>query len=241
MESRTTSALLRGLALLLLVSPLWAAEPARMQVVEPYLELHSGPGRGYPATHAVERGREVRLLKRRTDWVKIATPRGYEGWVPVETMRASLAAAELAERTQAQAPAPTLGFASGIFEDDPVIELTATYPLGEQLAAEGRVGHIVGTYSGSMLASLGLRYRFRPGAQLVPQLSLQAGYMHNVPRGTLVDANGSDGGFLGLGAGLEYRLEPELGLTLEARHLRARFDGDDENFNTLTLGVFFRY
>ena len=51
-----------------------------VQVVDPYLELHTGPGRGYPVTQVVERGEWVEILKRRTDWFKIRTSQGKEGW-----------------------------------------------------------------------------------------------------------------------------------------------------------------
>ena len=53
----------------------------RVTVAEPYLEMHTGPGRGYPVFNVVERGDEVELLKRRTEWFKVRDARGREGWV----------------------------------------------------------------------------------------------------------------------------------------------------------------
>src|SRR5688500_18034811 len=55
------------------------AEKEKLQQVfvsEPYLELASGPGRGYPVFHVVERDESVDVLYRRTDWFKVRTERG---------------------------------------------------------------------------------------------------------------------------------------------------------------------
>ena len=50
-----------------------ATEYPSVKVAEPYLDLHTGPGRGYPVTQIVERGDWVEVMVRRTDWIK-ATP-----------------------------------------------------------------------------------------------------------------------------------------------------------------------
>jgi len=50
-----------------------ANDVVRAQVVEPYLELHTGPGRGYPVTQVIERGEQVDILLRKTDWFKVRT------------------------------------------------------------------------------------------------------------------------------------------------------------------------
>src|SRR5215217_4481767 len=47
-----------------------AAQEKLLQVFvsEPYLELSTGPGRGYPVFHVVARDQSVDVLFRRTDW-----------------------------------------------------------------------------------------------------------------------------------------------------------------------------
>ena len=42
--------------------------PVAVEVADSYLELHTGPGRGYPVTRVIPRGDHVEVLKRRTDW-----------------------------------------------------------------------------------------------------------------------------------------------------------------------------
>jgi uncharacterized protein YraI len=57
-----------------------AGDAVQVVVVGPYLDLHTGPGRGYPVTLSVPRGARIELLFQRTDWVKVRTDRGQEGW-----------------------------------------------------------------------------------------------------------------------------------------------------------------
>lgn len=52
---------------------------AQVFVKTPYLELHTGPGRGYPVFDVVAQGDSVIVLFRRTQWLKVRTRRGVEG------------------------------------------------------------------------------------------------------------------------------------------------------------------
>src|SRR3974390_3542189 len=74
---------LAGLLLLasLCVPALSAArEYLQLFVTQPYMELHTGPGRGYPVFHVVPRDASIDVLFRRTDWFRVRTERGVEGW-----------------------------------------------------------------------------------------------------------------------------------------------------------------
>ena len=53
-------------------------------VVDPYVEMRTQPGRGYPIFYIAERGERIELLRRRTDWIEVRTERGVEGWVHVD-------------------------------------------------------------------------------------------------------------------------------------------------------------
>ncbi len=77
--------------LLLFAAGVQAKEPAhKILIADPFIELHSGPGRGYPIFHVVERGREVELVKRRTDWFQLRTDQGVVGWASRDQMVATL-------------------------------------------------------------------------------------------------------------------------------------------------------
>ena len=45
----------------------------RVKVADPYLEMRTGPGRGYPVHHVAERHEFVIIELRNTDWFKVRT------------------------------------------------------------------------------------------------------------------------------------------------------------------------
>ncbi|MBX2858577.1 MAG: SH3 domain-containing protein [Cellvibrionaceae bacterium] len=53
----------------------------RLQVIDPYADVHSGPGRGYPVLHAIEEGEYIDVLTRRPGWYEVRTQNGRVGWV----------------------------------------------------------------------------------------------------------------------------------------------------------------
>ena len=61
-------------------------EHLQVYITAPYLELRSGPGRGFPVFHVAERDESVEVLFRRTDWFKVRTERGVEGWAAQRDM-----------------------------------------------------------------------------------------------------------------------------------------------------------
>ena len=73
----------RLLALILLLQTLdvgvaQAANRPLLQLVvtAPYLEMHSGPGRGFPVVYVVGRDEVLTVLFSRTDWYKVRAPQG---------------------------------------------------------------------------------------------------------------------------------------------------------------------
>lgn len=66
------------------------ASSLSVTVADPFISLHTGPGRGYPVTLVVVRGERVEVLKRRTAWFKVRDARGREGWVHRDEMALTL-------------------------------------------------------------------------------------------------------------------------------------------------------
>ncbi|MCB1848079.1 MAG: SH3 domain-containing protein, partial [Halieaceae bacterium] len=59
-------------------------------VAQPYIDMRTQPGRGYPVFHVAERGDKLDLLFQRTDWIKVRTAKGIEGWVHVNDIGRTL-------------------------------------------------------------------------------------------------------------------------------------------------------
>jgi uncharacterized protein YraI len=155
------------LAAVLAVAGLWplvssardSATP--VTVTDPYLELHTGPGRGYPVTQVVPRGEVIEIQKRHTDWYLVRDDHRHEGWVHhrqlVSTLQGELPAAEQAPANRPSTPAssrsPTAERAAppaptftdpGYLDDDSEHRLEAGVATGRNGAAH--VIRISGAY-----------------------------------------------------------------------------------------------
>jgi uncharacterized protein YgiM (DUF1202 family) len=99
---RTQQTLLRitvCLSLVVMITPATFAidkTPAAtvVQVESPYLDLQTGPGRGYPVLHSVLKGEQVRVLYQRAGYVKVRTvedieSKSVEGWVKASALVAA--------------------------------------------------------------------------------------------------------------------------------------------------------
>ena len=99
---RWTAALLCSWALAIAgLLPAHAQAPAaaaalvseRLTVADPFLEMRTGPGRGYPVFFVVARGQSVVVELRHTDWYKVRAEGGQLGWVSRAQLESTLTAA----------------------------------------------------------------------------------------------------------------------------------------------------
>ncbi len=68
-----------------------AADDLRSVIVaDPYLEMHTGPGYGYPIFNVVDRGEAVSIVMQRTEWYLVRAENGKEGWVDRAQMELTL-------------------------------------------------------------------------------------------------------------------------------------------------------
>lgn len=58
-------------------NPQW---PKSMVVTAPFIDLRTGPGRGYPLTQSVLRGEKIDIVYQRTGYFKVRTAQNVEGW-----------------------------------------------------------------------------------------------------------------------------------------------------------------
>ena len=58
-----------------------------LTIADPYIEMHTGPGSGYPIFHVVDRGEKIVILKSKTNWYKIRAVNGKEGWATRRQMQ----------------------------------------------------------------------------------------------------------------------------------------------------------
>ncbi len=173
------------------ISPARAAGPS-VTVADPYLELRTGPGRGYPVFHVVERGETVQVETRRTDWFQVVDAGGREGWVHKAQMAETLlpAGVKLAIEDPAREDFGThrreAGLLLGDYGGANVVTVYGAYAFNEHLAAELALSHILGNFSDGQYATIGVTHVPVPEWRIQPFLSIGTGVIRIRPEGTLV-------------------------------------------------------
>lgn len=220
--------------------------PPQVTVVEPYLELHTGPGRGFPVTFVVERGEQVEVLKRRTDWFKVRVDGGFEGWVDRLQMAETLTA--LGEPLPINDPRREdfglhrreLGVLAGDFEGANVITAYGAYTLNPYLNVELRLSQLLGNSSNGYIVAAGLSHVFRPDWRVAPFVSLGTGLIHIEPKATLVQTLDRDDQLAYVGGGFKAYLSRRFILRAEYNKYLVFTDRDEnEDANEWKVGFAF--
>lgn len=170
------------------------AASERLRVAGPYIELRTGPGRGYPVFFVAARDEWIEIELRYTDWYKVRTQSGKQGWVVRQQLESTLTEAGdqktfrdvalddyLARKLQ-------LGAAWGVFESEPMLKMWASYKLSDTLSAEATLGQAQGVYSGSNFWHVNLMAEPWSDQRFSPFFALGAGNFKNLPNLSLVGA-----------------------------------------------------
>jgi hypothetical protein len=179
----------RLLAFLLLLQAPWmnfayaGDRLLQLVVTQPFLEMHSGPGRGYPVVYVIGRDETVTVLYSRTDWYKVRAPRGQEGWARREDLaRTALPSGE-------PAPIPPypdfvshrfeVGAGYGVYDRENLVSAYADFGLTDSIDLEAVVQQAFGTIDNRVVGSIGLRHTFLPEWKwFSPTAGLGTAYQH---------------------------------------------------------------
>ena len=218
----------------------------RVLVVDPYLELHTGPGRGYPIFDIAERDERVEILKRHTDWFKVRTARGREGWVSRAQMEATLT--EAGERKTFRdvlfddylSRRLEFGFSFGTFKRDSLLSAYTGYRVHDNFVVEFTIAQSAGDFSGTSLYYGALVSQPFPDSRWSPFFALGAGRFTNTPKSTLVSANETKGDIVNAAIGLRYYVTRQFFLRIEAKTHVTLINYDSTNHYTeLSAGAAF--
>jgi hypothetical protein len=161
-------------------------------VKEPFLELHTGPGRGFPVFHVVPREESVDVLKRRTDWFRVRTERGVEGWASHRAMLQTVLADgssfpfEVGSRAGFTAHRWEMGLFAGDYGGATLISTYGAFSFNPHLAVDLSLSQFLGNASNGTSLDLGLTHVFVPEWVASPFVSLGTGYVDVDPKATLV-------------------------------------------------------
>lgn len=174
-----------------------AAQAARelvdVTVTDPYLELHTGPGPGYPVFYVVERNETVTILKRKTSWYKVRTNRGREGWVPREQLeRTLLSVSETPVKFKARSGKDypgrrwEFGILNGDFGGADMLTLYGAFNFSPNFSTELALSQATGQFSDSLLADFNVTYMFYPEWRVSPFFKMGTGVINTETKSTLI-------------------------------------------------------
>ncbi|MCW7538590.1 SH3 domain-containing protein [Aquabacterium sp. A7-Y] len=211
------------LACLLGCASAQAADPVleRVQVSDPYIELHTGPGRGYPVFHVAERHEWIEIELRHTDWFKVRTAGGKQGWVRRQQLESTLTEAGgqktfrdvllddyLQRRIQ-------LGGAWGRFDSEPMLKLWTGYRFSPSLSVEASVGQVQGVFSGTSFWHVNAVAEPWSDRRLSPFFGIGVGRFKNVPNASLVGAVKTNANLADAVVGLRWHLSDRFVLSAD--------------------------
>ena len=187
-------------------------QPREVAIADPFIELRTGPGKGYPIFFVAERGEHIAVLKRRTEWFKVQVARGQEGWVHFEQLTTTL------ELDGEPFDVPALGFNDyaarrwevgalyGDFGGANVIAAYGSRSFTPNLSGELWISQALGRFSDSTLATVNIVHLMYPDWRASPYFTLGAGVINTDPKATLVATTDRTDSLAQVGAGVRMYL-----------------------------------
>ncbi len=221
--------------------------PLSVTVKGPFVELQLFPGRGYPKFHAVEKHQQLRLLKSRAGWYKVATEDGVEGWVHrrdlVDIYDDTGKLVDFSVPNWSDAADPWhMGLLGSQLGGVGAYNLLLGYRFTANFSTELRYSQAFGDFSNTKVANLSLVHQAFPHWRYSPFFSLGAGVLKTFPDAVLVEAEDRQDSVLTLGTGLFIYLNHKVVVRFEYnKHtvLTTQANNDEVEEWKAGLSVFF--
>ena len=222
------------------------ASADRLQITEAYIELRTGPGRGFPVFFVAGRDEWIEIELRHTDWYKVRTDGGKIGWVSRQQLESTLTAGGarksfrdillddyLTRRVQ-------LGVAWGHFKSEPMLKLWGSYRLSETLSVEGTLGQVQGVFSGTDFWHVNLLAEPWSDRRFSPFAGVGFGKFKNFPNQSLIGAQTTDAKLANGVIGVRYHLSDRFVLRADYS-LYTAFVSDTHSaeYRAFTAGISF--
>ena len=218
----------------------------RVTVTDPYIEIRTGPGRGYPIFFVAGRGEQIDIELRHTDWFRVRTEDNKVGWVSRQQLETTLTAAGgtktfrdvllddyLTRKVQ-------LGAAWGHFKSEPMLKLWTSYRLSDTLSFEGTFGQVQGVFSGTNLWHLDLMIEPWSDKRLSPFFAVGLGKFKNFPNLSLIGAATTDAKLGAARLGVRYYLSERFVLSADYAFYTAFLnDQRSSEYRAWTAGLSF--
>jgi len=237
-----------------------AEEYTQLRVIDPYIELHTGPGRGFPIFYVAETGEWVEILKSKTSWYKVRLSNQKLGWVKREQLKKTLTVdgdmvvivdpnfQEYLNRSW------EIGVLNGDFEGASLISAYAGYHFTKNLSTEVSLSQALGNFSEIRMVTLNMINEPFPELQpfkwlpyideihVSPYFGIGVGVMETLPRATLVQTIDRTDNLTFVTSGFKFYLTRRFLLRMEYRKfvvLTDRNKNEDVEEWKLGFSIFF--
>ncbi len=188
-----------------------------LEVIDSFVEVRTGPGRGYPIFYVVEQGEAVQVLTRRAGWYEVRAQNGKTGWATSKQLSRTLQAtgepADLPsvsfgdyQKNKLRIGFTTGEFFSGELDGADLFSATVSYRFFGWLSLEGELGKLFNSevegefYNANILIEPFSHWR------LSPELILGAGEISLENQPELASLGIDNSSFENYGLGLNYYL-----------------------------------
>lgn len=221
----------------------FAAEQDSLQTVkiaDPFIEMHTGPGTGYPVFHIMERHTTIDILYQRANWYKVRNSEGKYGWVPRHQLAKTLSLddtpVDFSEITHEDFSSRQWesGVLVGNFGGAPVFSVYGSYQFNQGLSAEFSLSKSIGDISSSLVYKLGMVMQPFTKWDYSPFFQLSAGIIDVTTSATATANNNPTNEFASASIGLRKHLTQKIILRLEYSEYRI-FSASSNNDNNEDL------
>ncbi|MGJ8693663.1 MAG: outer membrane beta-barrel protein [Thalassotalea sp.] len=239
------------IAFLLLSQQTLAQSPSalgpQLLIEVPFVELHSGPGIGYPVINVIEKDDLVNVLVKRTSWIKVADKRGNQGWLHQDALlnvshsgeQVKLSEIEYHDYQQRTWEGSVM---FGDFNGANFYNIALGYVFSPVISTEVSLAKSQGDISDSDIYEVALLGQPFPDLTLSPYFSVGVGLINTEPHSVLADAKTREHTLLSTAFGGKYYLARNFVLRAEYKYSLVLTDRDNnEEIKLWKLGfsVFF--
>ncbi|MEN8206052.1 MAG: SH3 domain-containing protein [Pseudomonadota bacterium] len=214
-----------------------------LEVTEPYIEMHTGPGRGYPVFNVVEQGETIEILKRKTNWYKVKSADDRAGWTKASqlahTLKPTGIPVDLPEVNHGDYLKSSwrVGFSAGQVEGANTFSISAGYRPLSWAGVELEWGKIFDDSVTSDFYGANLLVEPMPDWTVTPFVTTGAGkFSFNNRHKVLVEDTGTSS-YISFGAGANYYIGRNFVMRGEYRWYSVSTDDDSVGLNSWRIGL----
>lgn len=219
------------------------SETLVLETVEPFMEMHTGPGRGYPVFHVIEQGETIEILKRKPGWYKIRSQDNKTGWTKAtqlaHTLKPTGEPIDLPEIGQGDYLRShwRVGFTAGQLEGSSTFSLTAGYRPFSWAGIEIEGGKIFDESVTSDYYGANLLIEPMTDWLISPFVTAGSGQFSFSSRQKVIVEEVDSPSYLQLGAGASYYIGRNVVLRAEYRRYSISTNDKDIGLNAWSLGL----